>query len=64
VAALQKTGFELDRIRGSHHVMRHDGPPVRAVSVPVHGNRPLPRGTLKAIIEQSGLELEEFIALL
>jgi predicted RNA binding protein YcfA (HicA-like mRNA interferase family) len=54
----------LNRIRGSHHVMRHDGPPVRGVSVPVHGNESLPRGTLLGIVEQAGLTIEEFIALL
>ncbi|MGH3258874.1 MAG: type II toxin-antitoxin system HicA family toxin, partial [Streptosporangiaceae bacterium] len=35
VKALGKAGWELERVTGSHHVMRHaDG---RHVSVPVHG---------------------------
>jgi predicted RNA binding protein YcfA (HicA-like mRNA interferase family) len=34
------------------------------VSVPVHGSRPLPKGTLAAIVEESGLSDEDFIALL
>jgi len=38
VMALGKGGWELERVTGSHHVMRHaDG---RHVSVPVHGARP------------------------
>jgi predicted RNA binding protein YcfA (HicA-like mRNA interferase family) len=39
VKALGKVGWELERVTGSHHVMRHaDG---RHVSVPVHGARDL-----------------------
>jgi len=52
VKALTKDGWELVRITGSHHVMRHaDG---RHVSVPVHGTRPLPAGTLASICRQVG----------
>jgi len=32
----------------------------RQVIVPVHGNKPVPRGTLKSIIEGSGLEVDDF----
>ena len=42
--------------------MLHDGPPVRVVSVPVHGSKPLPRGTLHDIIKKSGFTAEQFIA--
>jgi predicted RNA binding protein YcfA (HicA-like mRNA interferase family) len=62
--ALARAGFESRRIRGSHHVMVKPGAEPRIVSVPVHGNRPLPKGTLAAIVEESGLSDEEFIALL
>ena len=34
------------------------------VSVPVHGNRTVPAGTLSAILGQAQLSTEEFIALL
>jgi predicted RNA binding protein YcfA (HicA-like mRNA interferase family) len=51
VKALRKDGWELERVTGSHHVMRHvDG---RLVSVPVHGARPLPAGTLASIAGRS-----------
>ncbi|MGN6583097.1 MAG: type II toxin-antitoxin system HicA family toxin [Rhizobiaceae bacterium] len=62
--ALRNAGFELRHVRGSHHVLTHPGPPRRMVSVPVHRNRTLPIGTLAAIIEEAGLSVEEFIALL
>ena len=64
VKALRRAGFEMKRLRGSHHVMVRPGVEPFIVSVPVHGNNPIPKGTLAAIIEQSGLSDEEFIALL
>jgi predicted RNA binding protein YcfA (HicA-like mRNA interferase family) len=62
--ALKAAGFTLRRVKGSHHIMEHPGPPVRNVTVPVHGSKALKRATLLAIIKQSGLTVEEFIALL
>ena len=62
--ALEKAGFELVRTKGSHHFMRRHGVNPRSVTVPVHGNRDLTPGTLRAIIDQAGLSVEEFIGLL
>jgi predicted RNA binding protein YcfA (HicA-like mRNA interferase family) len=64
IRALQKAGFKLDRVSGSHHAMIHRGPPFRLVSVPVHANRPLAIGTLSSILKRAGLSAEEFLALL
>lgn len=64
VRALQRAGFVLDRVKGSHHAMIHRGPPFRLVSVPVHGNTPLTVGTFSEILERAGLTVEEFMALL
>lgn len=62
VKALAKDGWEIERISGSHHVMRHrDG---YDVSVPVHGNRPLPAGTLSSICREVGRTAEELRDLL
>jgi len=44
VKALAKDGWEVERVSGSHHIMRH--PDGRQASVPVHGNRRLPTGIL------------------
>jgi len=60
VRALERAGFVTDRVVGSHHVMAHPGEPKRTVSVPVHGNRDLKRGTLRSIIRQAGFDVEEF----
>ena len=63
VAALQRAGFTLTHIRGSHHYLHKPGA-AGLVVVPVHGNRDLPTGTLRAILRQAGLEVEDLAALL
>jgi predicted RNA binding protein YcfA (HicA-like mRNA interferase family) len=40
------------------------GPEGRRTTVPVHGNRTLPLGTLDGIIEDAGLTVEQFLDLL
>ncbi len=64
VKALERAGFQIRRIRGSHHVLVKPGSEPRIVSIPVHGNQDLAKGTLAGIVEESGLSDEEFIALL
>ncbi|MGA2154292.1 MAG: type II toxin-antitoxin system HicA family toxin [Bryobacteraceae bacterium] len=63
VRALSQLGFRLDRVEGSHHMMVKDGHP-HTVPVPVHGSRPLPRGTLGSIIHMSGVGKRRFFAAL
>jgi predicted RNA binding protein YcfA (HicA-like mRNA interferase family) len=48
----------LCRQAGSHQKWRHDNG--RQVIVAMHGSKPIPIGTLKSIIEGSGLGVEEF----
>ncbi len=50
ISILEKFGFEVARIRGSHHVLQRimDGQ-TQSVSVPVHARKPLAPGTLKQI---------------
>jgi len=59
VALLEKSGFDIIRVKGSHHRMKHaDG---RITTVPVHKNDPLPKGLLRKIIREDLLiSLEEF----
>lgn len=62
VRLLEKLGFELIRINGSHHRMRHvDG---RVTTIPVHKNEDLPKGLLRKIIrEDLQFEVDDFIRL-
>lgn len=64
IRALNKAGFVVERIAGSHHVLVHPDDLSRTVTVPVHGNRDLKPGTLRSIIRQTGLTVEEFTKLL
>jgi predicted RNA binding protein YcfA (HicA-like mRNA interferase family) len=62
VKALERAGFTVVRVSGSHHVMRH--PDGRTVVVPVHAGRDVPKGTLRNVLAIIGLTAEEFRQLL
>ncbi len=62
VKALEKIGYVLDRQRGSHMILRQPNQPHRRLTVPDH--KEVARGTLRAIIRQAGLTVEEFNNLL
>lgn len=62
--ALQRAGFRVERVTGSHHVLRKPGVPGSKVILPLHGANDIPPGTLRSIISQSGLTVDEFMALL
>jgi predicted RNA binding protein YcfA (HicA-like mRNA interferase family) len=64
IQVLTRTGFVVDRTVGSHHVLVYPGDPTRTVNVPVHSGRDLKPGTLRSIIRQTGLTVEEFTELL
>ena len=51
---LEKNGWNLVRISGSHHVYIKEGEEIKIV-VPVHGNKELKTGLLKAILKSAGL---------
>jgi predicted RNA binding protein YcfA (HicA-like mRNA interferase family) len=42
IKALEKVGFTVERIAGSHHILKH--PDGRFRTVPVHRNQDLQRG--------------------
>ena len=57
VQALGKAGFYFKRQHGSHIILRKDNPFIQLV-VPNH--KELDKGTLRAIIRQADLNVEEF----
>jgi len=61
VKTLEKMGFYMKRQEGSHIILRRDVP-FSQVVVPDH--RELDRGTLRAIIRQAGINVDEFVKLL
>lgn len=64
IRALERAGFRISRISGSHCRLIHADDPTRKVTIPMHGASDLKRGTLRSIIFQAGLSVAEFIALL
>jgi len=60
VRFLQRKGFSLIRIRGSHHYLSREGV---KTSVPVHGSRALKIGTLHGIPRDIELSPGEFVRL-
>ena len=57
---LEKLGFKPVRMKGSHIRLKADDG--RVTTIPVHGNREIPRGLLRKIIrEDLQMELDEFL---
>lgn len=61
IRALEKVGFYFVRQKGSHMVMRRNTPFAQTV---VPENNEIPVGTLRSILRDADLSVEEFIDLL
>lgn len=62
--ALERAGFILKRTSGSHQLFEYPADRRRRTTVPYHRGKSLPRGALRAIIQQAGFTVEEFLRLL
>ncbi len=51
---VERNGWELKRVTGSHHIYTREGVNV-ILAIPVHSNRDLPKGTLKSIMKDAEL---------
>ena len=51
VKKLMKDGWALDRVNGSHHIMRKNG---ITLSVPVHKNEDLDKGIFNELLKKAG----------
>ena len=60
VKAFEKAGFLVDRIRGSHYILKKAG--FRPIAIPMHGT--VKTGLLLAKIKEAGLTVDEFEDLL
>ena len=54
-AILERHGWQLLRVHGSHHIYGKEGITVR-LSVPVHGSKPLKIGLLKHLLKSAELQ--------
>ena len=62
IRVLEKAGFQKWRQKGSHLTMFRSTDN-RGLTVPIHFSKEIPKGTLRAIIKQAGLSIEEFKSL-
>lgn len=63
IRKLRKAGFVFDRhAKGSHEIWYNPTTRRRTV-VPNHQGKDTPKGTLRAIIQQAGLSVQEFVNL-
>jgi predicted RNA binding protein YcfA (HicA-like mRNA interferase family) len=62
IQALERGGFAVARINGSHHFLRH--PDGRRTVVPVHAGETIGPGLMSKILRDCRLDREQFRALL
>ncbi|HLJ39864.1 MAG TPA: type II toxin-antitoxin system HicA family toxin [Candidatus Acidoferrales bacterium] len=60
--ALAKKGYAIDHQTGSHIIVRQSIAPYRRLTVPNHNE--IAKGTLRAILRQAAITIEEFLELL
>ena len=58
--ALNRLGFAVHHVSGSHYILKRADRADLRVTLPWHG-KDLKRRTLTSIIEQAGLTVEEFL---
>lgn len=62
IKALKKISYDVDHQKGSHIILRQNFSPYRRLTVPQH--KEVAKGTLRTIIREAGLTIDEFIKLL
>ena len=62
ITALSKAGFEVSRVKGSHHFLKH--PDGRITVVPVHSGETIGPGLFVKILKDCDMTREEFEELL
>jgi predicted RNA binding protein YcfA (HicA-like mRNA interferase family) len=62
IRALERAGFTINRIRGSHVFLKH--PDGRATTVPIHSRETLGPGLLRAILRDVEMTAEHLTELL
>lgn len=63
IRALERAGFYLHHVRGSHRFLKHPQKSSLRVCVPYH-NRDMKRGTLRAVLREADITIEQLVDLL
>jgi len=61
IIALQRVGFSVKRVKGSHHFLQH--PDGRATVIPVHAGEIIGPGLFNRILRDCDLTVPEFLKL-
>jgi predicted RNA binding protein YcfA (HicA-like mRNA interferase family) len=61
VKAFQRAGWKIARVRSSHIILEKEGF-VATLSVPVHKGKNVKKGTLRDLIKDAELSVEEFLS--
>lgn len=56
--AVERRGWQLLRLAGSHHIYGKEGSIVR-LSIPIHGNKPLKTGLLRHLLKMAEIGEDE-----
>jgi predicted RNA binding protein YcfA (HicA-like mRNA interferase family) len=62
VRAFGRLGYDVDHQTGSHIILRNRNAPYRRLTVPSH--RESAKGTLRSLIGEAGLTVEQMVALI
>ncbi len=57
IKLLEQNGFIFKRSKGSHHLYFNSEKNI-TVTVPLHGNKDMAKGTFMAILKQAGIEIK------
>ncbi len=60
VRLLQRQGWWVERIHGSHHIMHHSDFPDVTITLAVHGNRTMPTKAIVATLKAASISVEQF----
>ena len=60
VKAFQRAGWKIARVRRSHTILEKEGF-VATLSVPVHKGKNVKKGTLRDLIKDAELSVEDFL---
>lgn len=63
VKAFKKAGWKVIRQKGSHIILMKENS-WTTLSIPVHSNHILPKGTLRGLVRDAGMTILEFAKLL
>jgi predicted RNA binding protein YcfA (HicA-like mRNA interferase family) len=57
---LERRGWWVERIQGSHHIMHHRDHPEVTITLAIHGNRTMPTRAIVASLKAANISTEEY----